>query len=67
MNISDIRSSSTQELLKFVEAARKDYVNLIFQKKKGDCSNTSRFHLMKRSIARILTVLNERKKEEKNA
>ncbi|OWZ25727.1 ribosomal protein L29 [Wolbachia endosymbiont of Wuchereria bancrofti] len=46
---------------------RKEFVNLIFQKKLGQRNNISRFSLIRKSIARILTVLNERRIEEKSA
>ncbi|MBV0899217.1 MAG: 50S ribosomal protein L29 [Wolbachia endosymbiont of Fragariocoptes setiger] len=63
MDIIDIRGKSSQELNEIMVNFRKEFVTLIFQKKVGQCSNTSRFRLIRRSIARILTILNERRKE----
>lgn len=63
MDIIDIRGKSSQELTEIMVNFRKEFVTLIFQKKVGQCSNTSRFRLIRRSIARILTILNERRKE----
>jgi len=68
MDIIDIRSKPSQELREeTLINLRKEFVNLIFQKKLGQCSNVSRFNLIRKSIARILTVLNERRREEKDA
>ncbi|WP_353277156.1 50S ribosomal protein L29 [Wolbachia endosymbiont (group A) of Agelastica alni] len=67
MDIADIRSKSLQELHEILVNLRKEFVNLVFQKKLGQCDNISRFSLIRKSIARILTALNERKGEEKNA
>lgn len=63
MNIADIREKTSQELNELMVNFRKEFVTLTFQKKLGQCSNTSRFSLIRRSIARILTVLNEKRKE----
>ncbi|WCR58243.1 50S ribosomal protein L29 [Wolbachia endosymbiont of Ctenocephalides felis wCfeJ] len=67
MDIADIRSKPSQELYEILVNLRKEFVNLVFQKKLGQCNNIARFSLIKRSIARILTVLNERRIEESNA
>lgn len=67
MNIAEIRSKSSQELYEILVALRKEFVNLSFQKKMGQYNTFSRFSLIKKSIARILTALNERKREEKDA
>ncbi|NSX83488.1 50S ribosomal protein L29 [Wolbachia endosymbiont of Atemnus politus] len=67
MNIADVRSKSSQELYEILVNFRKQFVNLVFQKKLGQCSDISRFGLIRKSIARILTVLSERRIEERNA
>ncbi|MEY2393243.1 50S ribosomal protein L29 [Wolbachia endosymbiont of Tettigetta isshikii] len=67
MDIADIRSKSLQELHEILVNLRKEFVNLVFQKKLGQCSNISRFSLIRKSIARVLTILNERRIEEENA
>lgn len=67
MNIADIRSKSSQELYEIVAALRKEFVNLSFQKRMGQYNSFSRFGSIRKSIARIFTVLNERKREEKDA
>ncbi|MDN5248011.1 MAG: 50S ribosomal protein L29 [Wolbachia endosymbiont of Tyrophagus putrescentiae] len=65
MDIAEIRVKSLQELCEILMSLRKEFVSLVFQKRVGQCSNFARFKLIKRSIARIMTVLNERKREEK--
>lgn len=67
MDIIDIKAKSSQELQEILVNLRKEFVNLTFQKKIGQCSSLSRFSLIRKSIARIFTVLNERRREEKNA
>ncbi|WP_265033798.1 MULTISPECIES: 50S ribosomal protein L29 [unclassified Wolbachia] len=67
MDIADIESRSSQELHEILVNLRKEFVNLVFQKKLGQCNNISRFSLIRKSIARILTILNKRRREEKNA
>ncbi|MDD9331749.1 MAG: 50S ribosomal protein L29 [Wolbachia sp.] len=67
MDITEIRSKSLQELYGIIVNLRKEFVNLVFQKKIGQFGNTSRFSLIRKNIARVLTVLNERKREEKDA
>lgn len=65
MNITDVRSKSSKELYEMLVTLRKEFVSLSFQKKMGQCDNFSRFSLIRKSIAYILTTLNERKREEK--
>ncbi|NEV49497.1 MULTISPECIES: 50S ribosomal protein L29 [Wolbachia] len=67
MDIADIESRSSQELHEILVNLRKEFVNLVFQKKLGQCNNISRFSLIRKSIARILTILNKRRREGKNA
>ncbi|MDE5060760.1 MULTISPECIES: 50S ribosomal protein L29 [Wolbachia] len=67
MDIADIESRSSQELHEILVSLRKEFVNLVFQKKLGQCNNISRFSLIRKSIARILTTLNKRRREGKNA
>ncbi|WP_264374627.1 MULTISPECIES: 50S ribosomal protein L29 [unclassified Wolbachia] len=67
MDIVEIESKSSKELHEVLVSFRKEFVNLAFQKKLGQCNNFSRFSLIRKSIARSLTVLNRRKREGKNA
>lgn len=67
MDIADIESRSSQELHEILVNLRKEFVYLVFQKQLDQCNNISRFSLIRKSIARILTTLNKRRREEKNA
>ncbi|RDD35430.1 50S ribosomal protein L29 [Wolbachia endosymbiont of Cylisticus convexus] len=67
MDILEVESKSSQELHGILVNLRKEFTSLVFQKKLGQCSNVSRFSLIRKSIARILTVSNRRRRKEKNA
>ncbi len=64
LEIKEIRLKSSQELYNILATLRKEFVNIIFQKKMDQFSNTMRFSLIKKSIARILTVLNEKREQD---
>ncbi len=67
MDIVDIRVKSSQELREICLNLRKEFIHLSFQKKLRQHCNMSRFKLIRKSIARILTVLNEKKRDKENA
>ena len=60
MRIKDIRDKSTEELEVELEKLKKESFNLRFQKAGGQLENTARVRLVRRTIARILTVLNSK-------
>ena len=60
MKIKDIRDKSTEELEEELEKLKKEAFNLRFQKAGGQLENTARVRFVRRTIARILTVLNSR-------
>jgi large subunit ribosomal protein L29 len=60
MKIKDIRDKSTEELKEELEKLKKESFNLRFQKAGGQLENTARVRFVRRTIARILTVLNSR-------
>ena len=60
MKIKDIRDKSTEELKEELEKLKKESFNLRFQKAGGQLENTARVRLVRRTIARILTVLNSK-------
>lgn len=63
LEVKEIRLKSSQELYNTLVNLRKEFVNMVFQKKLGQFNNTVRFGLVRKSIARILTVLNERREK----
>jgi large subunit ribosomal protein L29 len=56
----EIRDLSDEELDKRLAETREDLFNLRFQAATGALDNTARLGLVKRDIARILTVKHER-------
>ena len=60
MKIKDIRDKSIEELESELEKLKKESFNLRFQKAGGQLENTARVRLVRRTIARILTVINSK-------
>ena len=60
MNIKDIRGKSVEELESELQKLKKESFNLRFQKAGGQLENTARVRYVRRSIARILTVINSK-------
>ena len=60
MNIKDIRGKSVEELESELQKLKKESFNLRFQKAGGQLENTARVRFVRRTIARILTVLNSK-------
>ena len=63
MKTSDIRKLSVTQLEKELTNFKKEQFNLRFQKVNSQVQNTSRFRVVKRSIAKILTFLNQKKRD----
>jgi large subunit ribosomal protein L29 len=62
MNASEVRGKSTDELAAELEQLSKEAFNLRFQKASGQLENTARVREVRRTIARIKTVLGERER-----
>jgi len=62
MKISDIREYTDEELVKGLEDAQREYLNLRIQAKTGQLENTARMRLVRRDIARIRSIENERRR-----
>ena len=60
MKASEIRSKDVKELREQLLALRQEQVNLRIQKALGQLSRPHRFKEIRRDIARIKTVLNEK-------
>ena len=60
MKIKEIRDKSIEELEGELEKLKKEAFNLRFQKAGGQLENTARVRFVRRTIARILTVLNKK-------
>lgn len=64
MNVKEIRYKSNDELLKTLDEFKKELFDLRFQRATGSIDNPMRIRELRKSIARILTVLKERESEE---
>ena len=64
MNVKEIRDKSNDELLKTLDEFKKELFDLRFERATGSIDNPMRIRELRKSIARILTVLKERESEE---
>ncbi len=62
MNASEFRAQSNEALKSRLLDLKKEQFNLRFQKATGQLENTRRVREVRREIARLLTVLNERRR-----
>ena len=59
----EIRSMSMEERLKLLEDLRLELMKLKAQARMGTLDNTSRIRIIRKNIARILTIINEEKRK----
>ena len=60
MNAAEVRTKSEDELKTQLEALQKEAFNLRFQRASGQLENTARVREVRRTVARIKTILAER-------
>jgi len=60
MKASDIRAKTVDELASELETLQKEAFNLRFRRASGQLENTARVRQVRRDVARIKTILNER-------
>ncbi len=60
MNAADLRAKTPEELKAELETLKKESFNLRFQGATGQLENTSRMRTVRRSAARVKTILNEK-------
>ena len=60
MNIKEVREKSTADLQKTLEDYKVELFDLRFQRATGSIENPMRIRELRKSIARIMTVLKER-------
>jgi large subunit ribosomal protein L29 len=63
MKASDLRVKTDDELKQQLKDLRKEAFNLRFQRASGQLSNTARVREVGRDIARVKTILNQRRAE----
>ena len=64
MNIKEIREKSSAELKSTLDEFKVELFDLRFQRATGSIDNPMRIRELRKSIARIMTVLNERERKE---
>lgn len=60
MLINEIREKSNQELYQEIDTLKEELFNLRFQLATGQLTNTARIKTVRKTIARIKTVITER-------
>ena len=60
---ADVRARTDDELTEQLETMGKEIFNLRFQRASGQLENTARVRQVRRDIARIKTVLGERRRQ----
>ena len=60
MTVKEIREKSNTELLQEIETLKDELFNLRFQQATGSLENTARIRTVRKSIARIKTIIRER-------
>ena len=63
MKTAEIKKMTITQLEKELTNFKKEQFNLRFQKVNSQVQNTSRVKIVRRSIAKILTFLNQKKKD----
>lgn len=64
MKAGDVRSLSQDQLLENLTRLRREAFNLRFQKASGQLESTAQMRLVRRDIARSLTILSERRRSQ---
>ena len=67
MRAEDVKAKTTDELLDALRDLKREQFNLRFQKATGQLENTARVRAVRRDVARIKTVLGQRRAEAASA
>ena len=63
MNVAEVREWDVEELQQRVAQTRRELFNLRFQHATGQLENTGQLKEVRKNIARLLTVLNQKQRE----
>jgi large subunit ribosomal protein L29 len=63
MKAGDVRAKTDDELIEQLDVFGREIFNLRFQRANGQLENTARVRQVRRDIARIKTVLDERRRK----
>ena len=64
MKIEELKNKTLDQLKSVLIDLKKESFNLRFQKANGQLENTARVKIVKRSVARVLTLINNKDKNE---
>ena len=64
MKIEELKNKTLDQLRSILIDLKKESFNLRFQKANGQLENTARVKVVKRSVARVLTLINNKAKDE---
>ena len=64
MKIEELKNKTLDQLRSILIDLKKESFNLRFQKANGQLENTARIKVVKRSVARVLTLINNKAKDE---
>ncbi len=60
MDVQELRNKTVDQLLEDLEKLKKEGFNLRFQQATGQLENTARMRFVKREVAKVKTVLNQK-------
>jgi len=64
MKAVEVREMSSEDILSELEGAREELMRVRFQITTGELADTSRTNILKKNIARFITILKERETAE---
>jgi large subunit ribosomal protein L29 len=67
LKAKELRAKTLEELKDILGEVTEEYAELKFQSSTGQVENTSKITLLRRSIARIKTLLSEKEKQNRTA
>ena len=66
MKIKEIKKKTKNELIKDLDKFKKDLFNFRFQKINSQITNSSKINIIKKTLARINTIIKNEKHAQKN-
>lgn len=64
MKANEIRKMTTEEIVKKIEESKEELFNLRFKQATGSLEKPTRLHELRKDVARLKTILNERSTKE---
>ena len=61
MKTKELRNLTTEEINKKINENKEELFNLRMKQATGSLENTGRIHVLRKEVARLKTILNERK------